>query len=135
MLALAAANPPPGRRKLCEYPCLEKMGQGAGCAGGRVEGSSPFGGFPVRGRGLGYSASWLLQNPVNAPLVLVCADDSAAASDGLPRRRGLCRQPWVLIPAAEARVFDALQGMDLEGHGPLEVRYRRGGREASSPFI
>ena len=32
-------------------------------------------------------------------------------------------------------MFDVLQGMDLEGHGPLEVRYRRGGREASPPFI
>ena len=33
------------------------------------------------------------------------------------------------------RVFDALQNTDLEGHGPLEVHNRRGGREAASPFI
>ena len=31
--------------------------------------------------------------------------------------------------AAEARVFDALQNLDLDGHGLYEFRYRKGGRE------
>ena len=30
---------------------------------------------------------------------------------------------------AEARVFDALQGLDLDGHGIYEFRYRRGARQ------
>ena len=34
VLAMAAANLPPGRRKLCAYPFLEQMGLGAGCARG-----------------------------------------------------------------------------------------------------
>ena len=34
VLAMAAANLPLGRRKLCAYPFLEQMGLGAGCARG-----------------------------------------------------------------------------------------------------
>ena len=53
-----------------------------GVASGRAEGSPPFGAFLVRGMRLGYSASRLLPNRVNARLVLVRADEGAAASDG-----------------------------------------------------
>ena len=37
VLAMAAANLPPGRRKVCEYPFLEQMGLGAGCALGLTQ--------------------------------------------------------------------------------------------------
>ena len=36
--------------------------------------------------------------------------------------------------AAEARVFDALQNLDLNGHGLYEFRYRRDGRQVDYPL-
>ena len=36
--------------------------------------------------------------------------------------------------AAEARVFDALQNLDLEGHGLYEFRYRKGGKQVDNPL-
>ena len=36
--------------------------------------------------------------------------------------------------AAEARVFDALRNLDLDGYGLYEFRYRRGGRELDFAF-
>ena len=36
--------------------------------------------------------------------------------------------------AAEARVFDALQDMDLEGHGLYEYRFRRDGKQVDYPL-
>ena len=36
--------------------------------------------------------------------------------------------------AAEARVFDALQNLDLNGHGLYEFRYRREGRQVDYPL-
>ena len=36
--------------------------------------------------------------------------------------------------AAEARVFDALQNLDLAGHGLYEFRYRKAGRQVDNPL-
>ena len=47
-----------------------------GLPSGWGEGAPPFGAFLVRGRRLGYIASQLPQNRVNARLVLVWADAS-----------------------------------------------------------
>ena len=35
---------------------------------------------------------------------------------------------------AEARVFDALQNLDLDGHGLYEYRYRREGKQVDYPL-
>ena len=36
--------------------------------------------------------------------------------------------------AAEARVFDALQNLDLEGYGLYEYRFRRDGKQVDYPL-